>query len=172
MARSGPTTLARRTLLWLGIIFIALAMLLGGGSMFGNASWAPKLGLGPGRRHADDPGAQGGGARVPTINADQLNQAVAIIRQRVDGSGVSEAEISTQSGRNVVVSLPGTPSTETRNLIQASADMDFRPVIQAGAGAATPKDQLLPDDKLPKPTAAPTNASDDNWIDAAVIQDV
>ncbi len=93
-----------------------------------------------------------------------------IIRQRVDGTGVSEAEISTQSGRNVVVSLPGTPSTETRNLIKASANMAFRPVIQAGAGAATPKDQLLPDDKLPKPTAAPKNASDDNWIDAALYK--
>ena len=45
MARSRPTSLARRTLLWLGNIFIALAMLLGGGSMFGKASWAPKLGL-------------------------------------------------------------------------------------------------------------------------------
>ncbi len=52
------------------------------------------------------------------INEEQLNQAVAIIRQRVDGSGVAEAEISTQSGRNVVVSLPGTPSKETRALIQ------------------------------------------------------
>ena len=70
------------------------------------------------------------------INEEQLNQAVAIIRQRVDGSGVAEAEISTQSGRNVVVSLPGTPSSETRALIQASADMNFRPVLLTGAGAA------------------------------------
>ncbi|HEV7168616.1 MAG TPA: protein translocase subunit SecD [Micrococcaceae bacterium] len=170
MARSRPTSLARRTLLWLGIIFIALAMLLGGGSMFGNASWAPKLGLDleGGTQMILAPKVAGGTGS--TINADQLNQAVAIIRQRVDGTGVAEAQISTESGRNVVVSLPGTPSTETRNLIKASADMAFRPVIQAGAGAATPKDQLLPDDKLPKPTAAPKNASDDNWIDAALYK--
>ncbi len=34
-----------------------------------------------------------------------------MIRQRVNGSGVSEAEITTQSGKNIVVSLPGTPTS-------------------------------------------------------------
>lgn len=170
MARSRPTSLARRTLLWLGIIFIALAMLLGGGSMFGKASWAPKLGLDleGGTQMILAPKVEGGNGSG--INADQLNQAVSIIRQRVDGTGVAEAEISTQSGRNVVVSLPGTPSTETRDLIKASANMVFRPVIQSGAGAATAKDKLLPEDQLPKPTAAPKNASDDNWIDASLYK--
>ncbi len=104
------------------------------------------------------------------INEEQLNQAVAIIRQRVDGSGVAEAEISTQSGRNVVVSLPGTPSKETRALIQASADMNFRPVLQAGAGAAVPAESRTPDDQLPKPTAEPANSSDINWITPEVYK--
>ncbi|MBZ5869561.1 hypothetical protein LAQ72_27335, partial [Escherichia coli] len=63
-----------------------------------------------------------------SINDDQLNQAVSIIRQRVDGTGVAEAQIST-SGTNVVVALPGNPSNETRDLIKASANMAFRPVI-------------------------------------------
>ena len=104
------------------------------------------------------------------INEEQLNQAVAIIRQRVDGSGVAEAEISTQSGRNVVVSLPGTPSSETRALIQASADMNFRPVIFAGAGAAVPEESRTPEDQLPKPTAEPANSSDINWVTADVYK--
>ncbi|MDQ6752605.1 MAG: protein translocase subunit SecD [Actinomycetota bacterium] len=168
MARSGPKSSARRTLLWLGIIFIAVALLLGGGSIWGKASWAPRLGLDleGGTQMILAPKVEGGTG----ISAEQLNQAVAIIRQRVDGTGVSEAQISTQSGRNVVVSLPGTPSKETRDLIKASANMAFRPVIQAGAGAATPTAQLLPDAKLPKPTAAPKNASDNNWIDAALYK--
>jgi preprotein translocase subunit SecD len=104
------------------------------------------------------------------INEEQLNQAVAIIRQRVDGSGVAEAEISTQSGRNVVVSLPGTPSSQTRALIQASADMNFRPVLLNGAGAAVPTESLTPEDQLPKPTAEPANSSDINWITAEVYR--
>ncbi|MFI5085601.1 MAG: protein translocase subunit SecD [Actinomycetales bacterium] len=166
MARKGPTKSARRTLLWLVAIFIALIMILGGGVLAGAATWAPKLALDleGGTQMILAPKIVGGGA----VNADQLNQAVSIIRQRVDGSGVSESEISTQSGRNVVVSMPGKPTTEQRNLIKASANMSFRPVIQVGAGAATPTAQLLAPDKLPKPTAAPTSGSDDNWIDAAL----
>jgi preprotein translocase subunit SecD len=157
-----------KTLISLGVILLALAGILGGGVIAGKASGAPKLALDleGGTEMILSPKVSDGSQ----INQDQLNQAVEIIRQRVDGSGVSEAEISTQSGRNVVVSLPGTPSAETRQLIQASADMNFRPVLVVGDPAAVPQDQRLTDDKLPKPTAAPTNASDSNWITADVYK--
>ncbi|WP_342024472.1 protein translocase subunit SecD [Arthrobacter citreus] len=160
MPRTGPGSAAKKTLLWLGVIFAALALLLGGGSMWSNASWTPKLALDleGGTEMILAPQVQGGAE----ITQEQLNQAVEIIRQRVDGSGVSEAEITTQSGRNVVVSLPGVPSAETRELIQASAAMEFRPVITVGPAAAAA--QPIPDEQLPAPTAEPTNASDDNWI--------
>ena len=160
MPRTGPGSAAKKTLLWLGVIFAALALLLGGGSMWSNASWTPKLALDleGGTEMILAPQVQGGA----DITQEQLNQAVEIIRQRVDGSGVSEAEITTQSGRNVVVSLPGVPSAETRELIQASAQMEFRPVITYGAGAAA--ETPVPEDQLPAPTAEPANASDDNWV--------
>ncbi|MFJ4229032.1 protein translocase subunit SecD [Paenarthrobacter nicotinovorans] len=162
MARTGPKNSARRVLTWLGAIFVVLTVVLAGGVMTGHASWAPKLALDleGGTQMILAPRVEG----ATDINEEQLNQAVAIIRQRVDGSGVAEAEISTQSGRNVVVSLPGTPSKETRDLIQASADMNFRPVIAAGDPAAIPAEQRTPDDQLNKPTAEPTNASDINWV--------
>ncbi|MFJ7749318.1 protein translocase subunit SecD [Arthrobacter sp. NPDC097144] len=160
MPRTGPGSAAKKTLLWLGVIFAALALLLGGGSMWSNASWTPKLALDleGGTEMILAPKVQGG----TEITQEQLDQAVEIIRQRVDGSGVSEAEITTQSGRNVVVSLPGVPSAETRELIQASAAMEFRPVLSVGAAAAAA--EPVPDDQLPKPAAEPANASDDNWI--------
>ncbi|MGO4144526.1 protein translocase subunit SecD [Paenarthrobacter sp. YAF11_1] len=162
MARTGPKNSARRVLTWLGAIFVVLTAVLGGGVLTGNASWAPKLALDleGGTQMILAPRVEGSSE----INEEQLNQAVAIIRQRVDGSGVAEAEISTQSGRNVVVSLPGTPSKETRDLIQASADMNFRPVITYGDPAAVPVESRTPDDQLNKPTAEPANASDANWI--------
>jgi preprotein translocase subunit SecD len=155
-------------LVWLGVILAVMTAVLAGGSIAGQASWAPKLALDleGGTQMILAPKVEGGS----DLNEDQLNQAVAIIRQRVDGSGVAEAEISTQSGRNVVVSLPGTPSKETRALIQASADMNFRPVLQAGAGAAVPTESLTPDDKLPKPTAEPANSSDVNWVTPEVYK--
>ncbi|BCW10945.1 protein translocase subunit SecD [Arthrobacter sp. NtRootA4] len=169
MARTGPKNSARRVLTWLGAIFVVLTAVLAGGVMTGHASWAPKLALDleGGTQMILAPRVEG----ASDINEEQLNQAVAIIRQRVDGSGVAEAEISTQSGRNVVVSLPGTPSKETRDLIQASADMNFRPVIAAGDPAAVPAEQRTPDDKLPKPTAEPANASDNNWVTGDVVKE-
>ncbi|WP_433874069.1 protein translocase subunit SecD [Sinomonas atrocyanea] len=167
MARS-RTRPGLKTLLSLVVLLLALAGILAGGTIAGQASWAPKLALDleGGTQMILAPKVAGGSQ----INQEQLNQAVEIIRQRVDGSGVSEAEISTQSGRNVVVSLPGTPSAETRQLIQASADMNFRPVLVAGNPAAVPADQRTPADQLPKPTAAPANASDTNWITADIYQ--
>ncbi|ABK03679.1 preprotein translocase subunit SecD [Arthrobacter sp. PvP102] len=168
MARTGPKNSALRVLVWLGVILAVMTAVLAGGSISGQASWAPKLALDleGGTQMILAPKVEGGS----DINEDQLNQAVAIIRQRVDGSGVAEAEISTQSGRNVVVSLPGTPSKETRALIQASADMNFRPVLQAGPGAAVPVESQTPEDKLPKPTAAPANSSDVNWVTPEVYK--
>ncbi|MGG5174309.1 protein translocase subunit SecD [Pseudarthrobacter sp. J1763] len=168
MARKGPKNPARRTLLWLGVILLALAAVLTGGVVTNKATWQPKLALDleGGTQMILAPRVEGGGS----VNEEQLNQAVEIIRQRVDGSGVSEAEISTQSGRNVVVSLPGTPSAETRALIQASADMNFRPVIQSGDGAAVPAASRTAADKLPQPTAKPTNGSDQNWVTADVYK--
>ncbi|MDR6505893.1 protein translocase subunit SecD [Arthrobacter oryzae] len=168
MARTGPKNSALRVLVWLGVILAVMTAVLAGGTVAGQASWAPKLALDleGGTQMILAPKVEGGS----DINEDQLNQAVAIIRQRVDGSGVAEAEISTQSGRNVVVSLPGTPSKETRALIQASADMNFRPVLQAGAGAAVPTESLTPDDQLPKPTAEPANSSDINWVTPEVYK--
>jgi preprotein translocase subunit SecD len=162
MARTGRKKPGLRVLVWLGVLLAALTAVLAGGTIAGQASWAPKLALDleGGTQMILAPKVEGGS----DINEQQLNQAVAIIRQRVDGSGVSEAEISTQSGRNVVVSLPGTPSAETRNLIQASADMNFRPVLLNGDGAAVPPESQTPEDQLPKPTAAPANSSDTNWI--------
>src|SRR5699024_8106408 len=59
-------------------------------------------------------------------------QAVSIIRQRVDSTGVSEAEITTQGDRNIVVNLPGNPDEETRNLVRSSAQLVFRRVALVG----------------------------------------
>ena len=63
------------------------------------------------------------------ITDSDVNQAIEIIRQRVDASGVAEAEIASQGGSNIVVSLPGTPSKETLDLVRTSAVLRLRPVI-------------------------------------------
>ena len=70
------------------------------------------------------------------ITDENVNEAIGVIRQRVDASGVSEAQISRQGGQNIVVSLPGAPSPETLELVRTSAVLYFRPVIRVIQGSA------------------------------------
>jgi len=176
MASPAPVRHARKALLWLGIIHLVLFAVLTTGVVLTNtgaigkdsASFTPKLAL----------DLQGGTEMIlapqladpkAQIDQDQLDQAVAIIRERVSGAGVNEAQVSTQNGRNIVVTMPGEIDTKTRELIQSSAKMEFRAVLEASQTiTALPEASRTPADKLPKPTAKadPNNGSDPNWITA------
>lgn len=142
--------------------------------MWGNATVEPKLALDlEGGTQIILEAQLGDGQEV---SQEQLTQAVAIIRQRVDASGVSEAEVNTQGGRNIVVSIPGEADEETRARIEASAQLEFRPVLATSApantfagedGKQTPYPS--PDPALPAtPSVAPTNASDLAYITPAL----
>ncbi|WP_165214873.1 protein translocase subunit SecD [Schaalia sp. ZJ1691] len=69
------------------------------------------------------------------ITEDDINEAINIIRQRIDASGVSESEIAAMGSSNIVVSIPGTPTQETLDLIRSSSQMNFRPVLQVAPAA-------------------------------------
>ena len=167
MAKRSPLAAARGALLSMVLLMVVMAAGIFG-TTYSGGSWAPKLALdlSGGTQMILSPKVNG--SSDENVSQEQLNQAVEIIRQRVDGAGVSEAEVTTSfgSGNNVVVSVPGTISAETRQLIQASANMTFRPVLLSGAGTAVAEDARTADDKLPKPSAEPTNGSDRNWITA------
>ncbi|HIW46744.1 MAG TPA: protein translocase subunit SecD [Candidatus Yaniella excrementigallinarum] len=162
MASKTPQSRARRTLTWLAAIIVGLGVILGIGVATNNTSGVPLLALDleGGTQMVLSPETSTGEAVTP----EQMSQAVEIIRQRVDGSGVSEAEINTQGDNNVVVSMPGTPDEQTRELIQASANMEFRSVITAGSFTATPEDEREDVSEIPEPDAEPENGSDPNWI--------
>ncbi|MEB4616213.1 protein translocase subunit SecD, partial [Leucobacter sp. M11] len=131
MAKSASVKKARKSLIWLLVIILGLVGMITYGVVKDDASWSPKLALDleGGTQILLAPKLEEG----ESVNADQLQQAVSIIRQRVNASGVSEAEITTQGGQNVVVSIPGIPDEETLNRIESSAKLDFRPVLlQAG----------------------------------------
>jgi len=124
----------RRLLVLLLIIVIGFAGLYAGAAT-GRASMTPGLAL----------DLEGGTQIILTpttsdgseITDDDVNQAIEIIRQRVDASGVAEAQISRQGGQNIVVSLPGTPSQDTLELVRTSAVLYFRPVIRIIQGSAS-----------------------------------
>ena len=170
MASTSPARVARRSLIWLGAILIVLALVLAGGVIFKVADFAPKLGLDleGGTEIILAPQVEGN----QQISNDELNQAVSIIRQRVDASGVSEAQIGTQGSSNIVVSIPGSPDRATLQRIESSAKMDLRPVLATAAGTDTFVGQDGKSTKVPTPptdlpntpTAAPTNGSDLSYL--------
>ena len=74
------------------------------------------------------------------VSSAVLDQAIEIIRSRVDALGVAEPEISRQ-GESVIVQLPGVKNKDRAlQLIGTTAQLYFRPVIQElpASESATP----------------------------------
>ena len=152
-----------RALVWLAVLIAGLIGMNAAAVQWGGGSWAPELALDleGGTQIVLEPVV----AEGASVTQEQLDQAVAIIRQRVDASGVSESEITTQGGRNIVVAIPGEPDAATMQRIQASAKMEFRPVL-ASAAANAPGQTTAPTEPPPaeQPSAQPENAWDQAWI--------
>ena len=151
----------------LGAVIVAIfGSLFAGTQMSDDAAWTPKLAL----------DLEGGTQLILTavtennepITSETITQAINVIRQRVDSSGVAEAEITSQGGRNIVVSLPGSPSEETIALVSKSAQMTFRPVLAIGAPQATSADGTTDGATAPPSdeTAAPADGSTDGAPEA------
>jgi preprotein translocase subunit SecD len=171
--RPTPVRKAWRSLAWLGVIIVALFGINAAGVIWAGGSWTPKLAL----------DLEGGTQIIlapqladgESVTQEQLDQAVSIIRQRVDASGVSEAEINTQGGQNVVVAIPGELDDQTRARIESSAKLELRPVLLADvatnqsidpSASAQPTDAAS--DLATTPTAVPTDGSDPSWITPAL----
>jgi len=170
VAKSTPVKKAWRSLTWLGVIVVVLLGTLTAGVLFSNATWLPKLALDleGGTQIILAPQVENG----QSVQQQQLDQAVSIIRQRIDASGVSEAQISTEGSKNIVVSLPGKPDQATLDRVKSSARLDFRPVLIAGGptnevvgadGKSTPAPSPAPDLQA-TPSTKPTNGSDLAWV--------
>ncbi|MFV0426892.1 MAG: protein translocase subunit SecD [Beutenbergiaceae bacterium] len=165
-----------RRLVLLLFIVIVLFGSIGIGTRFADASWSPNLAL----------DLEGGTQIIlqprvdneAEITDEDINQAIEVIRQRVDGSGVAEAEITSQGGSNIVVALPGNPDEATLDLVRQSAQMRFRaflleglptPVdpaaLQAAQTAVDPESLVLDDSQITGDLATDDLSQDDTTGD-------
>lgn len=134
-------------------LLAALIIGLTGWALWPGQSHTPRLGLDlrGGTQVILDPAPITEGAE---INQEQVEQSVEIIRQRVNGTGVNESEVSVQGSGNdavIVVSVPGDNSERENivNVVGRTALLDFRPVatilnpapLDAKAAAAEAKKQ-------------------------------
>ncbi len=121
------------------LAFFALVMAAVYGSLAWLGVWSPNLGL----------DLQGGTSITLTAatpdgsdpTEESLSEAVNIIRQRVDGSGVAEAEVTTQGNDTIIVQVPGVGEDELVALVGQTAQLAFRPVLlEVPGGAPAPVD--------------------------------
>jgi preprotein translocase subunit SecD len=125
MARSSARPGRTVVVFFLGLaIAYALVALAG--------TWKPALGL-----------DLEGGTQITliangSVDKEKLRQAADIIDERVNGSGVSEAEVTTQGSNEIVVQVPGLPGNSLVATVLRQARLRFRLVAQVPQ-SATPQ---------------------------------
>lgn len=123
----------------LALILLTIVAL---GVLVGWKGWKPRQGL----------DLVGGTSVILTPKGDvpssgALSSAVEIIRRRVNGTGVTSAEVVTE-GENVRISLPSVGREEALDIVGDTAELTMRPVVQ----------ELFPGpaSEAPTPTATPS----------------
>ncbi|WP_186785789.1 protein translocase subunit SecD [Streptomyces misionensis] len=144
----------------LALILIAIVALTGG--MFASGHTTPRLGidLAGGTSITLKAKADQGSA----INKANMDTAVDIMNRRVNGLGVSEAEVQTQGNDNIIVNIPrGTNSKEAQQQVGTTAKLYFRPVLasEPSGAAASPSPSGSPSGSptagsSPKPGSSPS----------------
>ncbi|MFE7710112.1 protein translocase subunit SecD [Streptomyces sp. NPDC057486] len=141
----------------LALILIAMVALTGG--MFLSGHTTPRLGIDLAGGTSITLKAKSQPGKPDAINQTNMDTAVSIIERRVNGLGVSEAEVQTQGRDNIIVNIPkGTNSKQAREQVGTTAQLYFRPVLAVTEGKATPAGTASPSASgSPKPSASPSS---------------
>ncbi|MFJ3941368.1 protein translocase subunit SecD [Streptomyces parvus] len=134
----GPSSGQGRPGRALALILIAMVALAGG--MFLSGHTTPRLGIDLAGGTSITLEAQNQPGKPNAINQTNMDTAVGIIERRVNGLGVSEAEVQTQGNKNIIVNIPkGTNSKQAQEQVGTTAQLYFRPVLTVQAsGPETP----------------------------------
>ncbi|AWW40575.1 MULTISPECIES: protein translocase subunit SecD [Streptomyces] len=146
----------------LALILIAIVALTGG--MFASGHDTPRLGIDLAGGTSITLRAVPEDGNEAAINKTNMDTAVEIMERRVNGLGVSEAEVQTQGDRNIIVNIPkGTNSKQAREQVGTTAKLYFRPVLTTeptgGNPAPSPSPSTGASEKAGDPAASPS-ASD------------
>ncbi|MFJ2815526.1 protein translocase subunit SecD [Streptomyces sp. NPDC087294] len=154
----------------LALILIAIVALTGG--MFASGNTTPRLGIDLAGGTSITLRAVAEPGKASAINKTNMDTAVEIMNRRVNGLGVSEAEVQTQGEKNIIVNIPkGTNSKEARQQVGTTAKLYFRPVLAtevSGAAANTspsPSASSSASDKSSKDTSSDTSTGKDKATD-------
>ncbi|MFD7326893.1 protein translocase subunit SecD [Streptomyces sp. NPDC059875] len=139
----------------LALILIAMVALTGG--MFWSGHTTPRLGIDLAGGTSITLKAKAEPGQEDAVNETNMNTAVGIIERRVNGLGVSEAEVQTQGRENIIVNIPrGVNEKQAREQVGTTAQLYFRPVL-----TYAPSEQPAPkasSSTSPKPSASGSTA--------------
>ncbi|GGT44726.1 protein translocase subunit SecD [Streptomyces purpureus] len=142
----------------LALILIAMVALTGG--MFWSGHTTPRLGIDLAGGTTITLKAEAEKGKEDAVNETNMNTAVGIIERRVNGLGVSEAEVQTQGKEHIIVNIPkGTNSKQAREQVGTTAQLYFRPVL-----TYAPSEPAAKPSGSPKPSPS-ASASDGKGTD-------
>ncbi|WP_420037822.1 protein translocase subunit SecD [Streptomyces sp. cg28] len=154
----------------LSLIVIVMVALVGG--MFISGTFTPRLGIDlAGGTSITLQAKTEPGQPKNAINKTNMNTAADIINRRVNGLGVSEAEVQTQGNDNIIVNIPrGTNEKQAREQVGTTAQLYFRPVLTMAAGSPTGDSSASPSPSASssgKPTDKASAGSSDKATDSS-----
>ncbi|MFI8931908.1 protein translocase subunit SecD [Streptomyces sp. NPDC053474] len=152
------------------LVFILIALVALTGGMFLSGHTTPRLGIDLAGGTSITLQAKNEPGQKNAINETNMNTAVDIINKRVNGLGVSEAEVQTQGSENIIVNIPkGTNAKQAREQVGTTAQLFFRPVIarqpSVPVDGGKDKGDKGDKDKKDKPSSSPTPGASDKGTD-------
>ncbi|MBB1246288.1 protein translocase subunit SecD [Streptomyces durbertensis] len=120
------------------LLALTLIVVLTGGMFLAGAT-TPRLGIDLAGGTSITLSAKDQPGKGDAVNEANMKTAASIIDRRVNGLGVSEAEVTTQGDRNIVVNIPrGTDEKQAREQVGTTAELGFRKVLTAGDATPPP----------------------------------
>ncbi len=93
------------------------------------------------------------------VTNEAIDQAVSIIRQRVNSLGVAGSEVVAQgsgTNRQILISVPGESGERVVELVGQTAELRFRQVLASGGPVEAPAPAPAP--AIPEPAATPSGS--------------
>jgi preprotein translocase subunit SecD len=106
----------------LAVFFVVVVIVYG--LVAAGGKWKPELGLD--LQGGTQISMQAVNPNGGSISSDSLNEARDIIDQRVNGSGVTSAQVTTEGGDTIQVSIPGKTNDSLINRVRQTAKLRFR----------------------------------------------
>ncbi|MER7112575.1 protein translocase subunit SecD [Streptomyces sp. NPDC000229] len=122
----------------LAAILIAIGALIGG--MFWSGETTPRLGIDLAGGTSITLKAESEPGKRNAVNNTNMQTAIGIIERRVNGLGVSEAEVQQQGTEHIIVNIPrATDSEKAQKQVGTTAELYFRPVLAVAGSAPLPE---------------------------------